>query len=97
MRRFSYQKRATMDSLPELIANAAVRVEGEVYQAARHFLAMQVALHSGVPPPVRGEEGFTTTTGRFVDRKEAARIAFSGQQIAMPKDELYSEDLFWGK
>lgn len=39
-------------------------------------------------------QGFITTKNRFVDRKEAAEIAYSAGQIASPKDELYSEDLY---
>lgn len=39
-------------------------------------------------------QGFLTTQNRFVDRKEAAEIAYSSGQIASPKAELYSEDLY---
>lgn len=38
--------------------------------------------------------GFITTQNRFVDREEAAEIAFSAGQIASPKTELHSEDLY---
>jgi|GEM_PF-3463496 len=37
--------------------------------------------------------GFVTSTGRFVGRGEAAKIAFAAGQIREPVAELYSEDL----
>lgn len=39
-------------------------------------------------------QGFLTSKGRFVDRKEGALIAFKAEQISSPKTELYSEDLY---
>lgn len=39
-------------------------------------------------------QGFLTTKNRFVDRKEAAVLAYSAGQISEPKEELYSEDLY---
>lgn len=39
-------------------------------------------------------QGFITTHNRFINRAEAAKIAFSTGQIASPKDELESEDLY---
>jgi len=43
------------------------------------------------------EQGFLTSGGRFVDRKEALQIALAAKQIEAPKfqpDELFSEDLW---
>lgn len=39
-------------------------------------------------------QGFLTSKNRFVDRKEAAEIAFKEKQINNPVKELYSEDLY---
>lgn len=39
-------------------------------------------------------QGFLTNTNRFVDREEAAKIAFEAKQIEEPKQTLYSEDLY---
>ena len=39
-------------------------------------------------------QGFITSDNRFVDREEAAEIAFNAGQISSPKKELYSEDLY---
>lgn len=43
-----------------------------------------------------GKQGFLTNTDRFVDRKEALRIAILADQIekATYGDQLYSEDLY---
>ena len=39
-------------------------------------------------------QGFLTNKNRFVDRKEAAIIAFDAGQIEKQKQTLYSEDLY---
>ena len=38
--------------------------------------------------------GFMTSKGRYVNRKEAAKIAFAAGQIEQEKRVLYSEDLY---
>lgn len=40
------------------------------------------------------EQGFLTNTNRFVDREEAAQIAFDAGQIKQHTITLYSEDLY---
>jgi len=40
------------------------------------------------------ESGFFTSHGRYVDRKEAARIAFECGQTNELKETLYSEDIY---
>jgi len=39
-------------------------------------------------------QGFLTNTDRFVDRQEAAQIAFGRGQIKIPTKSLFSEDLY---
>lgn len=39
-------------------------------------------------------QGFLTNKDRFVNREEAAKIAFESGQISMPKKELFSEDVW---
>lgn len=39
-------------------------------------------------------QGFLTSKNRFVDREEAAIIAFDAGQIKQEKQTLYSEDLY---
>lgn len=41
-----------------------------------------------------GRQGFITSAGGFVDRKQAAQIAFDARQIELPKSMLCSEDLW---
>ena len=38
--------------------------------------------------------GFLTSLGRYVDRHEAAEIAYKCGQLVAPKRTLYSEDLY---
>lgn len=38
--------------------------------------------------------GFCTSKGRYVDRKEAAEIAYEAGQISEKKHILYSEDIY---
>lgn len=40
------------------------------------------------------EQGFLTNFNRFVDREEAAKIAFNSGQINKEIETLYSEDLY---
>lgn len=40
------------------------------------------------------EQGFLTSKNRFVDREEAAKIAFERKQITKNIKTLYSEDLY---
>jgi hypothetical protein len=39
-------------------------------------------------------QGFLTNTNRFVDRKEAGKIAYTAEQINKPTNSLYSENLY---
>ncbi len=39
-------------------------------------------------------QGFLTNTNRFVDREEAADIAFKAEQVKENLNRLYSEDLY---
>jgi hypothetical protein len=39
-------------------------------------------------------QGFITTKNRFVDREEAAIIAFNSGQISVQIEKLFSEDLY---
>lgn len=38
-------------------------------------------------------QGFVTSEGRFVNRREAAEIAYIAKQITKRKKELFSEDI----
>jgi hypothetical protein len=87
------------------IAKAAVRdSEGRVIaleQPARHHDVIWAMMNLGYPQPVRGEQGFMTSEGDFVDRRKARVIAASAGQLlprARPNDVcLYTEDVWEGK
>lgn len=70
---------------------------GVVFSGWRHpnCLYQMVAL-TGKPQHEVGEEvqGFLTNKNRFVDREEAAIIAYNSRQIKEKTDRLYSEDIY---
>lgn len=43
---------------------------------------------------MRGEQGFLTKRGNFVDRREGGKIAYEAGQIKSPTEILFSEDLY---
>ena len=43
---------------------------------------------------IKTTQGFMTSIGRFVNRKEAAKIAYNCGQITEEKVSLFSEDIF---
>ncbi len=80
----------------EKIAAAALR-KGELILSipppARHHTIFWAADALGYPQ-MHYEQGFTTTTGRFVDREEGCSIAIAAGQIKEktgPADILFSE------
>ena len=86
------------------IATAAIRVNGEIWtlpRPARHHHLVETWSRShrtnGKPTRIpRHDQGFMTTNGRFVDRREEALIAiYSGEigELRWPPN-LYSEDLW---
>jgi hypothetical protein len=89
---------------PEAIDRAAVRYAGTVYappRPGRHDRALFMlweAEEAKGNRPHDSEQGFVTSTGRFVDRKEAARIALTSGQIKELSRPglgiLFSEDLW---
>lgn len=96
--------------MTERIDCAAIRHDGTIYSVprpGRHHDVIAHMIHKhGTGVPVVGVQGFTTTSGRFVDRKEAMKIAKAAGQlipdlapdgvtIRRPfTDKLFSEDIF---
>ena len=84
----------------ELIATAAICHEDLIFSMPRPYRHHHIAhkmFFSDLPKSWQRYQGFVTTTGRFVDRKEAAQIALASGQITELKfvsDELFSEDLW---
>jgi hypothetical protein len=81
------------------IKQAAIFYEGTAYLGYRHATIGHNMLWLGVchrPFPGGPAQGFLTSDGRFVGRKEALEIAIKAKQI-LPQDgknELFSEDLW---
>lgn len=44
--------------------------------------------------PIKGTQGFVTECGKFLDRKDAARVAFEAGQVPELYTVLMSEDLY---
>jgi hypothetical protein len=75
--------------------------EGLVVAGRRHHNCFAVFANTSFEKPVENTQVFLTNTNRFVDRKEAYKIAFEADQIIGPnkgKTENYigltSEDLY---
>ena len=63
----------------------------------RHHDILHAVRNAGMPQEPRPVQGFMTSTGRFVDRAEACRIARTAEQIKTktgPSDVLFSEDVW---
>lgn len=88
------------EGAPETIEAAAIRVEGTVYSVprpGRHHDVFKVMPRQHLRSSHIDGQGFVTSTGRFVDRKEAAVIArAAGQLIREPTPHymLTSEDVW---
>lgn len=68
----------------EKVKMAAVRIGGEVFTGQMHFMAMEqakVALTNFDELKETMEQGFVTTTGRFIDREEAGKLADAVGQL----------------
>ncbi len=84
----------------EFIISAAIKHEDVIFslpRPSRHYHIAHKMYDMGLPKTAQQYQGFLTTTGRFVDRKEAATLAMVNGQIVKPKfvsDELFSEDLW---
>lgn len=88
----------------EIIICAAVKtVEGKIIRGHRHDGAMRYAqetMHLTLVPYGQDQQGFVTSTGRYVNRVEAAAIqkaagikSVDPNSIDFPS-ELFSEDLY---
>lgn len=78
------------------IVAAAILRDGRIWTGKRHHLIMrQMAAELGPEiAPIDDPQGFVTEDGRFVDREEAARLAFQSGQMTRRVRTLFSEDLF---
>ena len=91
-----------LDETVEMIVRAALRYEGTVYSLpapARHHNVIALMIGDGLPSEscTLKNQGFVTSTGRFVDRYEGFRIARAAGQLwrsPTPPDMLTSEDVW---
>ncbi|MGQ7794495.1 hypothetical protein ACUN0C_18985 [Faunimonas sp. B44] len=77
-----------------MIDRAAIRYKGTIYsqhRPARHHDIIRYMHQQGFGPECMHEQGFVTTDGRFVNRREAAALV--DQPLKWPP-LLYSEDLW---
>ncbi len=80
--------------MPEKIICAAVQMDdGYIVYGHRHHNALQAAndipKYAGTVASNRPQQGFVTSEGRFVDRREAYKIVFGRGE-----KDLYSDDLY---
>jgi hypothetical protein len=89
----------------ERIAKAAILKDGVIFtpfkENGRHNDIFNALHRAGFPAPHDGVQGFTTDTGRFVNREEAVRIAGMARQflagredVAIRDGRLFSEDVW---
>lgn len=89
-----------MDEPQETIEKAAIRFEGTVYtvpRPGRHHNVIREMARQGFGPEAMHDQGFVTNTARFVNRREACRIATEADQIIKKTggdDDLFSEDVW---
>ena len=76
----------------KVIVQAAIQHNGIIYKGDRHKnIKIKMPKHLGY---AGAEEGFVTNTGIFLDRKEAAELAYEMGQISEPVEKLKSEHLY---
>lgn len=84
----------------EKIEAAAINLAGMTYlrpAPARHNDVINELVRLGLSYEADGRQGFWTSENRFVDRKEALRIAVDAGQmknVPHPSGDLFSEDLW---
>lgn len=87
------------ESEVERIECAAIKDVTGIFTSSppyRHHHIIKDMVSHGCETPIKGEQGFITTHGRFVNRKEAATIALAvGQckKLHAPPN-LFTEDLW---
>ena len=90
-----YKEQPTAKFLPANITIGIV-IGGYRHPHCIHTFVALTGKRSVAPECGEYQQGFLTSTNRFVDRKEAALIAVIANQVNVTKvgKELYSEDLY---
>lgn len=88
-----YTPGAGGETAPERIVSASIRHKGREWDGGQHFEAFDNAAEDGLSEDdlFEAEQGFRTSTGRFVDRKEAARIAEAARQVSRAPEDVGAE------
>lgn len=77
----------------KVIDQAAILSNGILYKGKRHKdICINAPKHLNIRKG--GIEGFVTTSGVFLDRKQAAKLAYEAGQISEPVESLKSEHLY---
>lgn len=89
---------ASEETGPERLVAAAIRHDGRIYTGPRHRLILGVMARDGhTQVTARGEMGFVTSAGRFLDRAEAGQLALANGQaphVESSHGELSSEEVW---
>lgn len=84
--------------MKESIDCAAIRDRGTIYflpRPNRHWKILNVLWGNGVKTKDGpDEQGFLTTTGRYVNRREGLEIAREAGQLIRESWQLHTEDLW---
>jgi hypothetical protein len=84
----------------ERIVAAAIEYRGLTFSVpapGRHHNVLHLMFEYNIPMEAQRRQGFLTSSGRFVDRIEACKIARAADQIIKktgPDGELFSEDVW---
>lgn len=75
---------------------AITQPDGRVWTGKRHHHCIATIIQATGVKPVTGQQGFVTTSGRFVSREEARDIAIAAGQVTttLHRTQLFSEDLY---
>jgi hypothetical protein len=78
------------------IKEAAIMHDGKIWTGRRHSDVIRKIVEElgRQAAPVRGIQGFVTECGKFLDRREAAKVAFEAGQVKELFPILMSEDLY---
>lgn len=70
----------TMENAIRKIKQPAISLDGKVYIGNSYISILKNIKDSGINNGISGKQGFITSNGDFVDRKEAAKIALEAKQ-----------------
>ena len=90
----STEKSKPLSGPTPFILISALLYEGKLYVGLRHSDCIHRAARKTGHRNIRGEQGFLTSDITFVDRAQAATIAYEAGQIPKRVKALCSEDVW---